>query len=181
MITSIVASTFLTRWHTQDYKPEVQVPWNVQGPWGGLGGVPFNDGVATGIKGFKIKSNTSVFFSLSVEYDKRGKSFHSPHHGNPSSYRAKELQEDEIKFDYPNEYLQQIEGVLGKEHGYHSGGMVTCVTSITFKTNIKTYGPYGNPKLGDQGFKSGSGKIVGFWGGSGQALDRLGVFIIDTT
>jgi len=70
---------------------------------------------------------------------------------------------------------------LGKEHGYHSGGMVTCVTSITFKTNIKTYGPYGNPKLGDQGFKSGSGKIVGFWGGSGQALDRLGVFIIDTT
>ncbi len=96
MITSIVASTFLTRWHTQDYKPEVQVPWNVQGPWGELGGVPFNDGVATGIKGFKIKSNTSVFFSLSVEYDKRGKSFHSPHHGNPSSYRAKELQEDEV-------------------------------------------------------------------------------------
>jgi hypothetical protein len=22
-----------------------------------------------------------------------------------------------VKFDYPNEYLQQIEGVLGKEHG----------------------------------------------------------------
>jgi hypothetical protein len=98
IITSIVASTFLTRWHTQDYEPEVQVPWSVQAPWGGLGGVPFNDGLATGIKGFKIKSNTSVFFSLSVEYDKRGKSFHSPHHGNPSSHRAKELQEDEVSF-----------------------------------------------------------------------------------
>jgi hypothetical protein len=96
MITSIVASTFLTRWHTQDYKPEVQVPWRVEGPWGGLGGVPFNDDLASGIKGFKIKSNANVFFSLSVEYDKRGKSFHSPHHGNPSSDRAKEHQELEV-------------------------------------------------------------------------------------
>jgi hypothetical protein len=97
MITSIVASTFLTWWHTQDYKPEVQVPWSVQGPWGGCrGGVPFNDGLATGIKGFKIKSDTKVLFSLSVEYDQSGKSFHSPHHGNPSSDRAKEVQEVEV-------------------------------------------------------------------------------------
>jgi hypothetical protein len=96
MITSLVASTFLTRWHTQDYKPEVQVPLNVEGPWGGLGGVSFNDGLATGIKGFKIKSNAEVLFSLSVEYDKRGKSFHSRHRGNPSSDRAKKLQEAEV-------------------------------------------------------------------------------------
>ncbi|CAM6047206.1 unnamed protein product [Sphagnum compactum] len=178
--TDIRASTLKP---TKDYKPEVQVPWNVEGPWGGLsGGVPFNDGLATGIKGLKIKSNTRVFFSLSVEYDKRGKSFHSPHHGNPSSDRAKELKEDEIKFNYPNEYLQQIWGVSGKKHGYHVGKrLVTCVTSITFKTNIKTYGPYGNPKSGDQSFTSSSGKILGFWGGSGQVLDRLGIFITDTT
>jgi len=80
------------------HKPEVQVPLNleVEGPWGGLGGVPFNDGLATGIKGFKIKTNAKVLFSLSVEYDKRGKSFHSHHHGNPSSDRAKKLQEDEV-------------------------------------------------------------------------------------
>ncbi len=96
MITSIVASTFLTRWHTQDFKPEVQVPWTVEGPWGGHGGVPFNDEIASGVKGFKIKSDEKVFFSLSVEYDKGGKSFHSPHHGNPSSDRVKELQEDEV-------------------------------------------------------------------------------------
>ncbi len=69
---------------------------NVEGPWGGLGGAPFNDGLATGIKGFKIKSNAKVLFSLSVEYDKRGKSFRSPHHGNPSSDRAKEIQEHEV-------------------------------------------------------------------------------------
>jgi hypothetical protein len=102
MITSLVASTFLTRWHTQVHKPEVQDPLNlkVEGPWGGLGGVSFNDGLATGIKGFKIKSNAKVLFSLSVEYDKRGKSFHSHHHGNPSSDRAKKLQEDEVSLIY---------------------------------------------------------------------------------
>jgi hypothetical protein len=96
MITSIVASTFLTRWHTQEFKPEVQVPWTVEGPWGGPGGVPFNDEIASGVKGFKIKSDEKVFFSLSVEYDKGGKSFHSPHHGNPSSDRVKKLQEVEV-------------------------------------------------------------------------------------
>jgi hypothetical protein len=58
---------------------------------------------------------------------------------------------------------------------------VTCVTSITFKTNVKHYGPYGNRKPGDQSFTSSSGKILGFWGCSGQVVDRLGVFIIDTT
>ncbi|KAH9560743.1 hypothetical protein CY35_06G123400 [Sphagnum magellanicum] len=171
--TDILASTLKP---TEDWNVEVE------GPWGGLGGVSFNDGLATGIKGLKIKSNTRVFFSLSVEYDKCGKSFRSPHHGNPSSDRAKDLQELEIKFNYPNEYLQQIMGVLGKTHGYKVGNrLVTCVTSITFKTNIKTYGPYGNPKTGDQNFKSISGKILGFWGRSGQVLDRLGVFVSDTT
>ncbi len=84
-----------------------------------------------------------------------------------------------IKFDYPKEYLRRIEGVLGTEHGYHfHGNKVTCVTSITFKTNIKTYGPYGNPKPGPEGktFKSSSGKILGFWGGSVEVLDRLAAF-----
>ncbi len=56
---------------------------------------------------------------------------------------------------------------------------MTCVTSITFKTNIETYGPYGNPEpeRGGKRFRSDSGKILGFWGGSDQVLDRLGVFI----
>jgi hypothetical protein len=73
---------------------------------------------------------------------------------------------------------------LGQEHGYRfNRDKVTCVTSITFKTNIKTYGPYGNPEpgLGGQKFTSSSGKILGFWGGSGQVLDRLAVFISGTT
>ncbi|CAK9230783.1 unnamed protein product [Sphagnum troendelagicum] len=97
---------------------------------------------------------------------------------------ASKLKPTKIKFDYPKEYLQQIEGVLGKEHGYDSNGYtVTCVTSITFKTNTKTYGPYGDPEPGPgrKKFTSSRGKILGFWGGSGQVLDRLAVFISGTT
>jgi hypothetical protein len=52
---------------------------------------------------------------------------------------------------------------------------VVCVTSLTFKSNIKTYGPYGN--LGGTHFKSGTGQIMGLWGRLCLALDQIGVFI----
>jgi len=52
------------------------------------------------------------------------------------------------------------------------------VTSITFKTNVKSYGPYGNPG-GRTPFKSGIGKILNFWGSSGYALDRLAIRIAE--
>ncbi len=57
-----------------------------------------------------------------------------------------------------------------------SGEKVVCVTSLTFKSNIKTYGPYGNPGGGTH-FKSGIGQIIGFWGRSCLALDQIGVSI----
>jgi hypothetical protein len=63
----------------------------------------------------------------------------------------------QIKFNYPGEYLQQIEGFVG------AIPFMTGITSITFKSNIRTYGPYGGGG-GETPFKSGIGKIVGFWG-----------------
>jgi hypothetical protein len=45
-----------------------------------------------------------------------------------------------------------------------------------FKTNVKTYGPYGNPRGGTPS-KSGIGNIVGLWGNLGWALDQIGVHI----
>ncbi|CAM6055787.1 unnamed protein product [Sphagnum tenellum] len=83
-----------------------------------------------------------------------------------------------IKFYVPYEYLQQIEGFIGTAHGWEmeSGEKLVCVTSLTFKSNIKTYGPYGNPGRGTR-FKSGIGKIMGVWGRSCCALDQIGGFI----
>jgi hypothetical protein len=78
----------------------------------------------------------------------------------------------EIKFNHPDETLQQIEGLTGPIDRVGSN----LVTSITLKTNIKTYGPYGNPGVGTH-FNSGIGKIMGFWGNWGWAVDKIGIHI----
>jgi hypothetical protein len=55
------------------------------------------------------------------------------------------------------------------------------ITSISFKSNIKTYGPYGLSHGGETYFRCGIGKIMGFWGKSGMCLDQIGVFVDYTT
>ncbi len=84
----------------------------------------------------------------------------------------------QVRFNYPDEYLQQIEGFSGIMPAVIGRG--TGITSLIFKTNIKTYGPYGKPG-GETHFKSGIGKIVGVWGRSGWGLDQIGVFIANPT
>ncbi len=86
----------------------------------------------------------------------------------------------QVRFNYPDEYLQQIEGFSGIIPGVVVGNNpVTGITSITFKSNIQSYGPYGTG--GEVYFTSGIGKIVGFWGKSGWGLDQIGVFIANPT
>ncbi len=86
----------------------------------------------------------------------------------------------QVRFNYPDEYLQQIEGFSGIIPGIVVGNTpVTGISSITFKSNIQSYGPYGTG--GEIYFTSGIGKIVGFWGRSGMVLDQIGVFIANPT
>jgi hypothetical protein len=80
------------------------------------------------------------------------------------------------KLNYPAEYLQQIEGSYGETPWKDDGQPIIGITSITFISNFKSYGPYGMP--GKDTFKSESGKIVGFWGGCGACLDSIGVFTV---
>ncbi|CAM6027572.1 unnamed protein product [Sphagnum balticum] len=127
---------------------QIQGPWGER-VWGEHGGFSFCDGLGTGIKGLKIKSQSRALWSLSVKYDACGQSFQSVPHGEPPHY-VMDLQEDEIKFNFPYEYLQRIEGFIGTAHGRDmESGEVVCVTTLTFKSNIKTYGPYGNPGGGE--------------------------------
>ncbi len=86
----------------------------------------------------------------------------------------------QIKFNYPGEYLQQIEGFVGIIPVTFGNRPVTGISSITFKSNIRTYGPYGGG-VGETPFKSGIGKIVGFWGETGLCVHRIGVFIVNPT
>jgi hypothetical protein len=96
-------------------------------------------------------------------------------------------------FDYPSEYLEQIQGSYGVTpalisfaEGDHRLNMssnttvgpenhFTVIASLTFKTNIRTYGPFG--ATGDTTFKSDVGKILGFFGKTGFCLDCIGVFM----
>ncbi len=86
-------------------------------------------------------------------------------------------------FKSPSEFLMQIEGWFGISSEVitrsSDGGTnpVTCVKSLTFRTNRKTYGPYGNSGAHDTQFKSDTGKILGFYGRSGMVIDALGVFM----
>lgn len=50
------------------------------------------------------------------------------------------------------------------------------VVSLTFHTNLRSYGPYGD-EVGER-FTSGTGKVIGFFGAAGVLLDKLGVWII---
>ncbi|KAH9569032.1 hypothetical protein CY35_03G110900 [Sphagnum magellanicum] len=68
----------------------------VEGPWGGDGGISFRDGPVTGIKGLKISSSAkrAVIWSLRVDYDISGQLFHSQVHGE-----LDHAVEDTINFD----------------------------------------------------------------------------------
>lgn len=62
-------------------------------------------------------------------------------------------------------------------YGQAYGGQ-TVVTSLSFVSNNKTYGPFGNPSASS--FTSRPGKqILGFYGKSGWLLDQIGVFTAD--
>jgi hypothetical protein len=60
-----------------------------------------------------------------------------------------------------------------------------CVVSLTIETNLRRCGPFGDETMAKSvlghrlvRFKSGTGKVVGFFGAAGVLLDKLGVWII---
>ncbi len=84
-------------WALDKIGVHVQVaPVQIQGPWGGPGGDSFDDGVATRIRGFKIKSTSKALYSLTVKYDKGGELVISPPRGNPPS--GINARDDEVNF-----------------------------------------------------------------------------------
>ncbi|KAH8515229.1 hypothetical protein H0E87_003907 [Populus deltoides] len=84
---------------------------------------------------------------------------------------------DKIAFDYPSETLTHITGYYGSTilRG------PTVVKSLTFYTNKKKYGPFGDEH--GISFSSGSnnGVIVGFHGRKGWFIDSIGVHVLEGT
>ncbi|KAI3684833.1 hypothetical protein L6452_34060 [Arctium lappa] len=88
-----------------------------------------------------------------------------------------------VKFDLKvnlggtDEYLTGISGFYGPVKGYKYNG-VEAIKSITFHTNKRKHGPYGEES--DAGYTcftstASPGKVVGFHGRSDSFLSAIGV------
>ncbi|XP_038716895.1 jacalin-related lectin 3-like isoform X3 [Tripterygium wilfordii] len=139
------------------------------GPWGGNGGTVFDDGVYTGVREIHLTRYGGIF-SLKVCYDMNGQAIWGTKHGGSGGIRL-----DKITFDYPSEILTKISGFYGST--IMRGPIV--VKSLTFHTNKRKYGPFGEEQ--GSSFLSGTdtGVIVGFHGRKGLFVDSIGVHVLE--
>ncbi|MCL7040026.1 hypothetical protein MKW94_015620, partial [Papaver nudicaule] len=137
------------------------------GPWGGQGGGRWDDGVHTSIKQLIITHGTGID-SIQIEYDNKGNSIWSPKHGGNGGEKS-----DRVILNYPDEFLTSISGYYGGAASLYGP---VFIRSLTFVSNMKTYGPFGVNQLGTHfSFSMMNCKIVGFHGYSGWYLDAIGV------
>ncbi|KAJ9560236.1 hypothetical protein OSB04_005396 [Centaurea solstitialis] len=132
------------------------------GPWGGSGGIPWDDGVFATVKRARLyfEGSLKVIYAVQFEYVQRdAKSVLSPMHGGTGGDKM-EL----VDLNGADEYLTGISGFYGPIVGYNGG---EAIKSITFHTNKTTYGPYGRERGEGYSFfnsTASSGKVVGFHG-----------------
>ncbi|KAL9172618.1 hypothetical protein ABFS82_03G059200 [Erythranthe guttata] len=143
------------------------------GPWGGLEGREFDDGVFAEIKKVHVHEcgDTNAISAVQFLYVKKdGTTIWSPMHGCLGGDVVKKI---EIDVD-GGEYLVGIEGFHGPIEGIT--GDISVMRSITFHTNKFKYGPLGS-EIGKffTSSKGCDGKIVGFFGKSGAYLSAIGV------
>jgi len=79
----------------------------------------------------------------------------------------------QVKLDCPDEFLTSVHGYYGSLDGW---GPV-FVRSLTFRSNKKTYGPFGVEQGTYFSFPMSGGEIVGFHGKSGWYLDAIGIYL----
>ncbi|KAL5557963.1 hypothetical protein UlMin_034174 [Ulmus minor] len=137
------------------------------GPWGGDDGVPFDDGVYSTVRQVIITYGSAID-SIQIEYDQKGSSVWSEKHGGRGGNKT-----DKVKLDYPDEFLTSFHGYYGKIAEWGPA----LVRSLTFKSNRKTYGPFGVEQGTCFSFPMSGGKIVGFHGKAGWYLDSIGVHL----
>ncbi|XP_052166929.1 jacalin-related lectin 3 [Oryza glaberrima] len=133
------------------------------GPWGGLGGTLWDDGVHSTVRQIVITHGAAID-SIKIEYDLKGKSVWSEKHGGDGGTKT-----DQVKLDYPQEILTSVSGYYGS-----LGGCIV-VRSLTFGSNLSKYGPFGSEEGTPFSLPVAViGKVIGFHGKSGWILDSIG-------
>ncbi|KAK4590940.1 hypothetical protein RGQ29_021224, partial [Quercus rubra] len=121
------------------------------GPWGGNGEITI--------------VYDRCIDSIRVVYDKNGKLIAAEKHGGLGGNRTAE-----IKLQYPEEFLVTVSGHYCPV--VHGGSPV--IRSLTFRSNKRTFGPFGIEEGTPFTFSMDGGLIVGFNGRSGWYLDAIG-------
>uniref|UniRef100_A0A0D9WIE5 Jacalin-type lectin domain-containing protein n=1 Tax=Leersia perrieri TaxID=77586 RepID=A0A0D9WIE5_9ORYZ len=137
------------------------------GPWGGSGGTMFDDGMYTGVWQINLTRAVGIT-SIKVLYDRNGQAVWGNKHGFSGA-----VSPDKIVFDFPSEVLTHITG-------YYGPTMImgpTVVRSLTFHTNKRRYGPYGDEYGTYFSTSFTDGRIVGFHGREGWYIDGIGVHV----
>ncbi|KAJ0537101.1 putative jacalin-like lectin domain-containing protein [Helianthus annuus] len=129
------------------------------GPWGGNGGDEWDDGVHTGVREITLVYGSCID-SIRVTYDNYGKPFLAAKHGGIGG--TDQIGSDEILVSVSGHYCPVVYG----------GSPV--IRSLTFKSNKRTFGPFGVEEGTPFNFFTNGGHIVGFNGRSGWFLDSLG-------
>ncbi|XP_061347178.1 jacalin-related lectin 3-like [Gastrolobium bilobum] len=139
------------------------------GPWGGIGGYGFDDGTYAGIRQINLSRNVGIVW-IRVLYEYDGDAIWGCRQGGTGGYKN-----DKIVFDFPCEVLTHISGYYGAL--MYMGPAV--IRSLTFHTNKRKYGPYGDEQGTYFTTKVKEGKVVGIHGRKGLFLDAFGVHVLE--
>ncbi|XP_020101960.1 protein GOS9-like [Ananas comosus] len=136
------------------------------GLWGGNNGSARDiDGRPTRLAKIVIRAGDAID-SLAFEYVQDGKTFTAgPWGGSGGKSTMIEFQ--------PGEYLIAINGTTGP-----LGVVSNLVRSLTFISNVRTYGPFGIEHGTPFSIPVANGRIVAFYGRSGMNLDAIGIYLL---
>ncbi|KAG7551802.1 Jacalin-like lectin domain [Arabidopsis thaliana x Arabidopsis arenosa] len=139
------------------------------GPVGGNMGDAFTDGAFAGVKKITVGKDLECVSYIKTQYEKDGK-FETREHGTIRG----ELKEFAV--DYPSECIIAVGGSYGNVDLYKA----VLIKSLFFKTSYGRTSPiFGETNSSGKEFmlegKNG-GKLLGFLGRSGQAIDAIGAY-----
>ncbi|XP_058001521.1 mannose/glucose-specific lectin isoform X2 [Hevea brasiliensis] len=138
------------------------------GPFGAGNALSWDDEIHSAIKQIRIVHGNFVS-SISTEYYNDGGSLvWSTLHGG--DYESKI---DTIKLDFPDEFLTSVTGYYDSVNEMND----YAFTSLTFQSNRRTYGPFGQQFGTYICFPSFDGKILGFHGRSSGYLYAIGAHV----
>lgn len=137
------------------------------GPWGGNGGNNWDDGSNKGVREIIVIYGDCID-SIRVVYVKNGKPASSEKHGGGGGSKTAE-----IKLQFPDEYLT---GVSGYYSPMWRGGS-PVIRSLMFRSNRRTFGPFGVEGGTPFSLPMEGGQIVGFKGKCGSYVDAIGFHI----